>query len=152
MEQSEFVHQAGGQLQKVDYANTPMPEILLLVPWRHQTIVDRVYDACKFACLHVCMQTCFVLCHADLFFVVLSRRFRRWRRFILLHAELFAQMPQIFPELSPCLPHTPWARSFCPLPFPSAGDRWFRVCGANLASVLYLSVRRSGGFQIISGW
>ena len=75
--QIEFVHQAGGQLQKVDYANTPMPEILLFVPWRHQTIVDRVYDACKFACLHVCMQTCFVLCHADLFFVVLSRRFRR---------------------------------------------------------------------------
>ena len=29
-------------------------------------------------------------------------------------------MPQIFPELSPCLPHTPWARSFFPLPFPSA--------------------------------
>ena len=47
-----------------------MPEILLFVPWRHQTIVDRVYDACKFACLHVCMQTCFVLCHADLFFVL----------------------------------------------------------------------------------
>ena len=22
----------------------------------------------------------------------------------------------------------PWARSFCPLPFPSAGDRWFRAC------------------------
>ena len=21
----------------------------------------------------------------------------------------------------------PWARSFCPLPFPSAGDRWFRA-------------------------
>ena len=42
----------------------------------------------------------------------------------------------------------PWARSFCPLPFPSAGDRWFRVCGANLASVLYLSVRRSAGFAI----
>ena len=29
-------------------------------------------------------------------------------------------MTQIFPELSPCLPHTPWARSFFPLPFPSA--------------------------------
>ena len=26
----------------------------------------------------------------------------------------------------------PWARSFCPLPFPSAGDRWFRACGAYL--------------------
>ena len=22
----------------------------------------------------------------------------------------------------------PWAKSFCPLPFPSAGDRWFRAC------------------------
>ena len=28
----------------------------------------------------------------------------------------------------------PWARSFCPLPFPSAGDRWFRARGVNLAS------------------
>ena len=27
--------------------------------------------------------------------------------------------------------HMPWARSFCPLPFPSAGDRWFRACGAS---------------------
>ena len=36
----------------------------------------------------------------------------------------------------------PWARSFCPLPFPSAGDRWFRACGAYLiASVLYLFLR-----------
>ena len=26
----------------------------------------------------------------------------------------------------------PWARSFCPLPFPSAGDRWFRACGVHL--------------------
>ena len=22
----------------------------------------------------------------------------------------------------------PWATGFCPLPFPSAGDRWFRAC------------------------
>ena len=22
--------------------------------------------------------------------------------------------------------------SYCPLPFPSAGDRWFRACGQNL--------------------
>ena len=45
-----------------------------------------------------------------------------------------------------CIPRVlPWARSFCPLPFPSAGDRWFRACGANIASTLYLSVRRSAG-------
>jgi hypothetical protein len=37
--QIEFVHQAGGQLQKVDNANTPIPEILLGVPWRHQTVI-----------------------------------------------------------------------------------------------------------------
>ena len=37
--QIEFVHQAGGQLQNVDYDNTPMPEILLFVPWRHQTVI-----------------------------------------------------------------------------------------------------------------
>ena len=29
----------------------------------------------------------------------------------------------------------PWARGFCPLPFPSAGDRWFRACGTKLAKV-----------------
>lgn len=23
----------------MDYANTPMPEILLFVPWRHQTVI-----------------------------------------------------------------------------------------------------------------
>ena len=25
----------------------------------------------------------------------------------------------------------PWAMSFCPLPFPSAGDRWFRAYGVS---------------------
>ena len=29
----------------------------------------------------------------------------------------------------------PWTRSFCPLPFPSAGDRWFRACRAKRAKV-----------------
>ena len=29
----------------------------------------------------------------------------------------------------------PWASSFCPLPFPSAGDRWFRACGAYLRNL-----------------
>ena len=29
----------------------------------------------------------------------------------------------------------PWARGFCPLPFPSAGDRWFRAYGTKLAKV-----------------
>lgn len=37
--QIEFVHQAGGQLQKVDNAKTLIPEILLCVPWRHQTVI-----------------------------------------------------------------------------------------------------------------
>ena len=35
----EIVHQAGGQLQKVENANTPIPEILLCVPWKHQTVI-----------------------------------------------------------------------------------------------------------------
>ncbi len=34
--QIEFVYQAGRQLQKVDNANTPIPEIMLRVPCRHQ--------------------------------------------------------------------------------------------------------------------
>ena len=37
--QIEFVHQAGGQLLKVDNAKAPVPEILLCVPWRHQTVI-----------------------------------------------------------------------------------------------------------------
>jgi len=32
--QMEIVYQAGGQLQKVDNANKPIPEILLCVPWK----------------------------------------------------------------------------------------------------------------------
>ncbi len=43
----------------------------------------------------------------------------------------------------------PWARGFCPfraccfwgfcpLPFPSAGDRWFRACCLRLACILLL--------------
>ena len=35
--QIEFVHQTGGQLQKVDNANTPIPEILLGVSWTYDT-------------------------------------------------------------------------------------------------------------------
>ena len=30
----------------------------------------------------------------------------------------------------------PWARGFCPLPFPSAGDRWFRAYGAYLRNLV----------------
>ena len=37
--QMEIVYQAGRQLQKVDNANTPIPDILLCVPWRHQTVI-----------------------------------------------------------------------------------------------------------------
>ena len=37
--QIEFLYQAGTKLQNVENATTPMPEILLNVPWRHQTII-----------------------------------------------------------------------------------------------------------------
>lgn len=53
MEQSEIVHQAGGQLQKVDYANTPMPEILLFVPWRHQTVIVSKCDTINAALFYL---------------------------------------------------------------------------------------------------
>lgn len=33
--QIEIVHQAGRLLQKVDNANTPIPDILLCVPWNN---------------------------------------------------------------------------------------------------------------------
>ena len=42
-----------------------------------------------------------------------------------------------------CIPRAmPWARSFCPLPFPSAGDRWFRACGAHLRKFWIIYVRK----------
>ena len=34
----------------------------------------------------------------------------------------------------------PWARSFCPLPFPSAGDRWFRACRAYMRNLNFLNM------------
>ena len=36
---SNFFYQAGKKLQKVENASSPIPEILLSVPWRHQTII-----------------------------------------------------------------------------------------------------------------
>ena len=51
--QIEFVHQAGGQLQKGDYANTPMPEILLFVPWRHQTVIVSKCDTINAALFYL---------------------------------------------------------------------------------------------------
>ena len=50
-----------------------------------------------FACLHANM------------FCSLSRRF-----ILCCFVTQISQMPQIFPELSPCLPHTPLACGFCP--------------------------------------
>ena len=37
--QIDFFYQAGKQLQRVDNTETPIPEILLSVPWRHQTVI-----------------------------------------------------------------------------------------------------------------
>ena len=37
--QIEFLYHAGTKLQKVDNATIPMPELLLSVPWRHQTVI-----------------------------------------------------------------------------------------------------------------
>ena len=51
--QIEFVHQAGGQLQKVDNANTPIPEILLGVPWRHQTVIVSKCDTINAALFYL---------------------------------------------------------------------------------------------------
>lgn len=43
-----FVYQAGGQIQKVDNANTPVPEILLCVPWRLQTLLVPKHELSEF--------------------------------------------------------------------------------------------------------
>ncbi len=37
--QNDFLYQAGTKFQKVDNADTPIPEILLTVPWRHHTVI-----------------------------------------------------------------------------------------------------------------
>ncbi len=37
--QTEFLYQAGTKLQEVENASVKMPEILLRVPWRHQTVI-----------------------------------------------------------------------------------------------------------------
>ncbi len=37
--QNDFLYQAGTKFQKVDNAVTPIPEILLTVPWRHHTVI-----------------------------------------------------------------------------------------------------------------
>lgn len=37
--QMEFLYQAGTKLETVENATIPMPEILLRVPWRHQTVI-----------------------------------------------------------------------------------------------------------------
>ena len=36
---TDFFYQAGKKLQEVENSATPMPEILLGVPWRHQTVI-----------------------------------------------------------------------------------------------------------------
>ena len=52
--QIEFVYQAGRQLQEVDNANTPIPEILLYVPWRHQTVIVSKCDTINAALFYLC--------------------------------------------------------------------------------------------------
>lgn len=42
--QNIIVHQAGGKLQTIENASVPMPEILLRVPWKHQT---HIVSKCK---------------------------------------------------------------------------------------------------------
>ena len=36
---TNFFYQAGKKLQEVENSITPMPDILLCVPWRHQTVI-----------------------------------------------------------------------------------------------------------------
>ena len=54
--QMEIVYQAGRQLQKVDNANTPIPDILLCVPWRHQTVIcpETVQEVLPFRRTRIC--------------------------------------------------------------------------------------------------
>ena len=95
--------------------------------------------ACKHVLFFVTQIYSLLFCHADfaedadLFFFTQSF-LRRCRRSFL--------------NFRLVCPTRPGLGASAPLPFPSAGDRWFRACGANIASVLYLSVRRSAGFGI----
>lgn len=51
--QLEFVYQAGRQLRKVENATTQMPEILLRVPWRHQTLIVSKCDTIQAAMFYL---------------------------------------------------------------------------------------------------
>ncbi len=45
----DFFYQAGKKLQEVENSATPMPEILLGVPWRHQTVIVSKCDTIQTA-------------------------------------------------------------------------------------------------------
>jgi predicted nuclease of restriction endonuclease-like (RecB) superfamily len=51
--QIDFLYQAGTKLQKVDNATIPMPEILLFVPWRHQTVIVSKCDTINAALFYL---------------------------------------------------------------------------------------------------
>ncbi len=51
--QTDFFYQAGKKIQKVDNANTPIPEILLSVPWRHQTVIVSKCDTINAAMFYL---------------------------------------------------------------------------------------------------
>ena len=51
--QIDFLYQAGTKLQKVDNATIPMPELLLSVPWRHQTVIVSKCDTINAALFYL---------------------------------------------------------------------------------------------------
>ena len=49
----EFLYQAGTKLQVVDNASVQMPDILVLVPWRHQTVIVTKCDTIQSALFYL---------------------------------------------------------------------------------------------------
>ena len=51
--QIEFFYQAGRKLQKLENASTQIPDILLLVPWRHHTVIVSKCDTIQAALFYL---------------------------------------------------------------------------------------------------
>lgn len=51
--QIDFFYQAGRKLQKLENASTQIPDILLLVPWRHQTVIVSKCDTIQAALFYL---------------------------------------------------------------------------------------------------
>ena len=51
--ESEFVHQSGGQMEKINIDDCYIPDILLRVPWKHQVVIVSKCDTTQAALFYL---------------------------------------------------------------------------------------------------